>query len=152
MDGDRDQLVHLLQAYAAEALRLSQVFADRHGLHSTDLAALLAVMQADRSGEPLTPGLLGRQLGLSSGATTAVVDRLERADHVRRSRDARDRRRVTLHHGAAAEQVGSAFFGPLGERMDEMLGGYDAAELAAARRFLGDATEMVRAYRESVSP
>jgi len=152
VDGDRDALVHLLQAYAAEAMRLSQVFADRHGLHSTDLTALLAVMQADRSGEPLTPGRLGRYLGLSSGATTAVVDRLERADHVRRARDARDRRRVTLHHGSAAEQVGSSFFGPLGARMDAVLAGYDTAELAAARRFLGDATEMVRAYRESVAP
>lgn len=152
VDGDRDELVRLLQAYSGEAERLSHVFAVRHDMHATDLAALLAVMQADRAGEPLTPGRLGRHLGLSSGATTAVVDRLERADHVRRARDERDRRRVTLHYGSAAEQVGSAFFGPLGARMDELLSGYDAAELAAARRFLGDATAMVRAYREAVSP
>ncbi len=151
VDGDRDELVRLLQEYAGEAGRLSQVFADRHDMHVTDLYALLAVMQADRAGHPLTPGRLGAHLGLSSGATTAVVDRLERAEHVRRTRDDRDRRRVTLRYGNAADRVGAAFFGPLGARMDTMLDGYDSAELAAARRFLGDATAMMRAYRTEVT-
>jgi DNA-binding MarR family transcriptional regulator len=151
VDADRDELVRLLQEYAVEAERLSQVFADRHDMHVTDLSALIAVMQADRAGEPLTPGRLGRRLGLSSGATTAVIDRLERADHVRRARDDHDRRKVTLHFGSAADQVASAFFGPLGARMDAMLSGYSAAELAAARRFLADASAMVRDYRESVT-
>jgi DNA-binding MarR family transcriptional regulator len=148
---DRDELVRLLQDYALEAERLSQVFAERHDMHVTDLSALLAVMQADRAGEPLTPGRLGRRLGLSSGATTAVIDRLERADHVRRARDDRDRRRVTLHYGSAADQVATAFFGPLGARMDALLDGYDAAELNAARRFLADASALVREYRGTVS-
>lgn len=151
MDVERDELVRLLQDYAVQAERLSQAFADRHGMHVTDLSALLAVMQADRAGEPLTPGRLGRRLGLSSGATTAVIDRLERADHVRRARDDRDRRKVTLHYGSAADQVASAFFGPLGARMEALLDGYSAAELAGARRFLTDATAMVRGYRETVS-
>ena len=80
--GVRDELVRLLRAYAAEAERLGQVFAERNGMHPTDLQALLAVMQAEAAGAPLTPGRLGEHLGLSSGATTAVVDRLERAEHV----------------------------------------------------------------------
>ncbi len=54
-------------------------------MHPTDLNALLAVMRAERAGAPLTPGRLGQHLGLSSGATTAVIDRLERAGHVQRS-------------------------------------------------------------------
>jgi DNA-binding MarR family transcriptional regulator len=146
----RDELVRLLQLYAAEADRLGHVFAERHGLHSTDLAALIAVMQADRSGLPLTPGRLGEHLGLSSGATTAVIDRLERADHVRRSRDDRDRRRVTLRYGDAAAHVGAAFFGPLGLRMDEMLAGYTEEELAVVRRFLAESTAMLQRHRRDV--
>jgi DNA-binding MarR family transcriptional regulator len=151
MTGVRDDLVRLLQSYAAEAERLSGVFAERQRMHSTDLHALLAVMQADQAGDPLTPGRLGRHLGLSSGATTAVIDRLERADHVRRARDDRDRRRVTLHYGAAAQAVGRAFFGPLGQRMDAMLAGYDAAELDAVRRFLAETVEVVRDHRAEVT-
>lgn len=151
MNDHRDELVRLLQAYAGEAERLSQVFADRHGMHVTDLYALLAVMQADRAGRPLTPGRLGAHLGLSSGATTALIDRLERADHVRRTRDDSDRRRVTLRFGQAADRVGVAFFGPLGAKMDELLDGYEPAELAAARRFLTEAIAMMRTYRDEVT-
>ena len=149
--GVRDELVQLLQEYAGEAERLGQVFADRHHMHPTDLHALLAVMRADQAGVPLTPGRLGEHLGLSSGATTAVIDRLERAEHVRRSRDDRDRRRVTLHYGDAASALGRAFFGPLGARMDEMLAGYDTRELDAVRRFLGETNEMMRQHRRDVT-
>lgn len=150
MDEEREQLVQLLQSYATEAERLGQVFAEQHDLHPTDLHALLAVMHADRAGEPLTPGRLGQQLGLSSGATTALVDRLERVGHVRRVRDDRDRRRVALRYGEAAATVAAAFFGPLGRRMDEVLADYSPAELAAARRFLVDTIAMVRAHQDAV--
>lgn len=147
----RNELVGLLQEYAGEAERLNQVFADRHHMHPTDLYALLAVMRADQAGVPLTPGRLGEHLGLSSGATTAVIDRLERAEHVCRSRDDRDRRRVTLHYGDVASALGRAFFGPLGARMDEMLAGYDTRELDAVRRFLGETNEMMRRHRRDVT-
>lgn len=145
--GVRNELVRLLQEYAVEAERLGQAFAERNGLHPTDLSALLAVMQADTAGAPLTPGRLGRHLGLSSGATTAVIDRLERAEHVRRARDTADRRRVTLHYGDAAKALGAAFFGPLGAKMDAMLEGFASGELAAVCRFLGETNAMMREHR-----
>jgi DNA-binding MarR family transcriptional regulator len=147
----RDELVRLLRAHAVEAERLGQVFAERNGMHPTDLQALLAVMQADAAGVPLTPGRLGEHLGLSSGATTAVVDRLERAEHVRRERDDRDRRRITLHYGAAAAAVGGAFFGPLGARIEHVLAGFTPDELAVVRRFLEQTNAVMRAHREAVT-
>jgi DNA-binding MarR family transcriptional regulator len=147
----RDELVRLLRAYAVEAERLGQVFAERNGMHPTDLQALLAVMQAEAAGAPLTPGRLGEHLGLSSGATTAVVDRLERADHVRRERDDRDRRRITLHYGAAAAAVGGAFFGPLGDRVEHVLAGFTPDELLTVRRFLEQTNAVMRAHREEVT-
>ena len=151
MDVVRDQLVRLLQDYAVEAQRLGQAFAELHGMHPTDLHALLAVMQADHAGASLTPGRLGAHLGLSSGATTAVIDRLERAEHVHRSRDGRDRRRVTLRHADPAATLGQAFFGPLTSRIDAMLTGYTEAELAAVQRFLGETNVVMRAHREAVT-
>jgi len=150
-DRMRDELVRLLQAHAGEADRLGQVFAERHSMHSTDLYALLAVMQADVSGAPLTPGRLGEHLGLSSGATTAVIDRLERAEHVHRTRDGRDRRRVTLHYSDAASQLGREFFGPFGAKMGEMLARYSLAELETVHRFLSETNAMTREYRHEVT-
>jgi DNA-binding MarR family transcriptional regulator len=149
--GLRDELVRLLQSYAAEAERLGQVFAERNGMHPTDLHALLAIMQADAAGAPLTPGRLGEHLGLSSGATTAVVDRLERAEHVNRVRDDRDRRRITLHYCTAAAAVGRAFFGPLATKIDRVLAGFDAAELTAVRRFLELTNAVMREHRAEVT-
>src|SRR3954451_17744513 len=105
--------MRLLQRYVVEAVRLGRVFAERHDLHPTDWSALLAVAQGDRVGTPLTPGELGARLGMSSGATTAVLDRLERVGHVRRVRDERDRRRLTLPRGENAQALFTAFFEPL---------------------------------------
>jgi len=146
----RDALVRLLQDYATESSRLAQAFSEQQGLHTTDLYALIAVLGAEARGEPLTAGRLGERLGLSSGATTALVDRLERQRHVRRDRDDRDRRRVVLRYGDGAAAVGRAFFGPLGARMDGLLADYSAEELAAVVRFLDGVTRLVSDRRREV--
>ena len=52
----RAELLRLLQRYVVEAVRLGRAFAVRHHMHPTDWSALLAVIQGDRVGRPLTPG------------------------------------------------------------------------------------------------
>jgi len=143
----RAELVRLLQRYVVEAVRLGRVFAEKHHLHPTDWAALLAVIQGDRAGRPLTPGELGQCLGISSGATTAVLDRLERAGHVRRVRDDRDRRRLTLHRAESATALLRTFSEPLDEAMDAIVVGYSGGELAVVQRFLDDAIGQVAEHR-----
>ena len=143
----RPELVRLLQRYVVEAVQLGRAFAERHGMHPTDWAALLAVVHGDRAGSPLTPGDLGERLGISSGATTAVVDRLERAGHVLRVRDDRDRRRLTLHRADSATALLSAFCEPLDAAMDEIVVAYSVGELAVVQRFLGDAIGQVCEHR-----
>ena len=143
----RAELVRLLQRYVVEAVRLGRVFAEKHHMHPTDWAALLAVIQGDRAGRPLTPGELGQCLGISSGATTAVLDRLERAGHVRRVRDDRDRRRLTLHRAESATALLRTFSEPLDEAMDAIVVGYSGGELAVVQRFLDDAIGQVSEHR-----
>jgi len=63
------------------------------GIGVTELSALTTVSDAPG----MTPGDLGRDLVLTSGAVTAVVDRLERADLVYRAADPEDRRVRRLH-------------------------------------------------------
>ncbi|MHC1562798.1 MarR family transcriptional regulator [Actinomycetospora sp. C-140] len=148
---DRAHLVELLQAYADESGRLGQAFAAGHGLHRTDAQALLAVLRAERDGDALTPGRLGAEVGLSSGATTAAVDRLERLGHLHRVRDDVDRRRVTLHHDAAGADVGRAWFGPLAARLDAVLADYTPDELAVIDRFLTEVVASVAEHRAQMS-
>jgi hypothetical protein len=49
-------------------------------LHSTDVRALIHLLDAARAGRNATPGWLGSQLGLNSASVTALVDRLEDAE------------------------------------------------------------------------
>ena len=46
----------------------------------------------------MTAGRLASRLGLSTGATTRPIDRMERSGYVGRTRDATDRRRVLVEH------------------------------------------------------
>ncbi|MEU6259756.1 helix-turn-helix domain-containing protein [Streptomyces sp. NPDC047043] len=130
------EVVHLLRAVTVELGLHSARFANRNGMHPTDVRALIALMDASRAGEEMTAGRLGAVLGLNSAGTTALVDRLERAGHVRRVRGEADRRRVVIEVDEKAVELGWAFFGPLIGRSVELLRGYDERELAAIKGFL----------------
>ena len=67
--------------------------AEQMGLSGTDHKCLDLAMRAD---EPITAGRLAELSGLSTGAVTGVIDRLERRGFVRRVRDPYDRRKVLI--------------------------------------------------------
>lgn len=146
----RAEIVELLRSYSLESHRLAEVFAELHGVHHTDLRALVAVLHAEQRGTPLTPGELGAAVGLSSGATTAVIDRLERTGHLRRLRDDPDRRRVHLRYDPAGLALAQDFFRPVGERSNAVMDQFSDAELAAVARFLRAMNDMLAHHREEL--
>lgn len=111
------ELTNAVRRSQSATARFDQAVADAAGLNRTDMACLDVLT---REG-PQTAGELAQQTGLSTGAMTAALDRLERAGYARRARDAGDRRRVIvepttavqrLHayyaeHSAYAEQLGT---------------------------------------------
>lgn len=149
-DGLREEIVNLLRSYSIEAQQVGHTFAQRHGLHPTDLQALIAVMHAEGRGDPLTPGRLGEAIGLSSGATTAAIDRLERAGHLRRTRESTDRRVVHLRYGEPGMMLALGFFGPLGKRTDKVMAEFSDAELALVQRFLSGMNEALADHHTEV--
>src|SRR5690348_15675562 len=88
-----NDLISALRTMSDRDVVLSQAMADRLGVHLTDLKALSFLRWQK---EPVTAGKLAEQTGLTSGAVTAVVDRLERAGFVRRAKHPTDRRVVVL--------------------------------------------------------
>ncbi|MFF5370483.1 MarR family winged helix-turn-helix transcriptional regulator [Streptomyces sp. NPDC013187] len=134
-------LVHLLRAVTVEFDLLGAEFAARHGLHPTDVRALIHLLDAARAGKRATPGWLGEQLRLNSAGTTALVDRLERLGLVQRSRDTADRRRVLLEVEEKAMELGWAFFGPVIGEVMVAAEGFEAGELETVRRFLTSVLE-----------
>jgi DNA-binding MarR family transcriptional regulator len=89
----------------------ARAIADRAGLNATDFECLDVL---DWTG-PITAGELARRVGITSGAVTGVIDRLEREGWVRRASDPTDRRRVIV------EPLSAGPDGPNPERYAEML-------------------------------
>ncbi|MGK8507558.1 MarR family transcriptional regulator [Nocardia asiatica] len=100
-----------LRKQATQTVVFHSAVAGRLGITVTDLSALNLLSMLG----PLTPGQLADRLGITrGGAITTVVDRLERAGYVRRSRDAQDRRRVRVELVAVRAEVAVApLFGEL---------------------------------------
>lgn len=139
-----------LRGYAVDAQHIGNAFAGLHGLGGTDLQALIAVMDAEGRGEPLTPGRLGEHLNLSSGSITALLDRLERAGHIRRDRDTADRRKVFLRYGEPGARLAVEFFGPLGRRTDQVTDRFTDDELEVVLRFLRTMADSMREHRDDI--
>lgn len=140
----REELIDLVTAYSIQIIKAFPAAAAALHLHPTDLRALNALwIQHD----PPTSGELGAALGLSSGAVTGLVDRLERAGHVEREIDPADRRRVRLRVTEEAGKAAQAYWSPLADRLLARVADFDEAELDAVLRFLRAAVEETRAHR-----
>ncbi|RBY77711.1 MarR family transcriptional regulator [Geodermatophilus sp. TF02-6] len=140
---ERSEIALLLRRLTVELDAVGERFAGIHGLGRTDVRALVAIMDAARCGRALTAGALGAAVELSSASVTALVDRLERAGHVRRVRDATDRRRVVLEMTESAQSAGAEFFGRLQRDLVAAMGEFPDEELAVVRRFLEQMTDAI---------
>lgn len=139
-NADLPETVDLLRSMTEAFYALGQDFATQYGLHPTDVQALIHLIGADDSGTPATPGNIGEALGLASGSVTGLIDRLERAGHVCRTRDSHDRRRVIVVPSAAMLRAGRDYWGGADKRVAETLGRYEPAEITTIKRFLTEMT------------
>lgn len=134
----RERLMDGLTSYNERYTDFSRRFAVWLGLHSTDAAALLEIFSAEQRGAPLSPARLSGHILLSSGATTALLNRLEGAGHIVRTREHADRRVVTLHGSVHIRERADEFFGPLAERIEAMISRYPPELLQQFESFLAE--------------
>jgi DNA-binding MarR family transcriptional regulator len=134
----------LFVAFDREARRMGSMatlhnhaVASAVGLHPTDHECLDLL---DWAG-PLAAGDIATHLGLSTGAVTALVDRLERGGWVRRERDAADRRRVIVHLAGERTDELAPIYAPLAEAINRYRDSLDARDLRAVVEFLEQANE-----------
>lgn len=90
---------------------------------------------------PITAGRLAEHVGLTSGAITGVIDRLEKAGFVRRAPDRDDRRKVIVHLLRDRDLDLGQAFDALARAVDELTGRYSDADLAVIVDFLQGANE-----------
>jgi DNA-binding MarR family transcriptional regulator len=143
-------LVRLLQEFSLEANRYVDSAGGRNDMHRTDLSALSVIMQHAARNEIVTPGVLRKELHLSSPATTALIDRLYNSGHVVRERQGTDRRQVQLRMTPKAYRDGAAMFRPLAIHMAAAMAEFTPEELDIATRFMSSMIEAtVRAGQEA---
>jgi DNA-binding MarR family transcriptional regulator len=103
--------------------------AERMGLSQGDHKALDLVYDAEQKNALMTAGQLAEATGLTTGAITGLVDRLEKAKLVRRTPDPQDRRKVVLAPTHARDDELSALLAPIGKRAIALAERYTDAEL-----------------------
>lgn len=117
-----------------------EAVAARRGLTATENKALDVLTRRG----PITSGELARELGLTPGAVTGLVDRLARAGYARRVTDANDRRKALVVVDAdRLEAELRPVFAPMREAMTKLAGGYTPEQLATIDHFVTNATAIL---------
>ncbi|WP_413600310.1 MarR family winged helix-turn-helix transcriptional regulator [Curtobacterium sp. Curtsp57] len=149
-------VMQALRDWAVAFTELNQQMAVWLDLPTNDAHALGQVLWAASAGEPLSPARLGQLIGMTSGSVTVLLDRLEGAGLIIRSREHTDRRRVTLRPTAAAEDRARAFAERSSEEIATVLRGTAADDLRQVTTFLhaitGAATTAAGRLRETPAP
>src|SRR5882724_7211869 len=132
------ELENAMRKSSAQVTIFSQTVADRAGISNSDMECVDFLNVEGR----MTAGRLAELTGLTSGAITGVVDRMEKAGLVRRERDASDRRKVFIAPTAERVMEIGRFYEPLQRAMAGLVDTYTDAEVKLLLRF---ATESYQA-------
>lgn len=133
-------VMHRLRDWVIDFGELNQHLAAWMRLPGADANALGQIIWAAETDAPLSPAQLSRQIGMTTGATTILLNRLEAAGHLHRTRESTDRRRVTLRPTPDARDRARRFLGLAGAEIANVLHTTPPAELRTVARFLARMT------------
>jgi DNA-binding MarR family transcriptional regulator len=142
------QLRSEIVGYFGAASDFDERVAQKFKLSRTDMRCLDIL---GRLG-PMTAGHLSDESGLSTGAVTFLLDRLESAGMVRRRRDTDDRRRVWVELMPAAQKRLQHAQAPIVEEMRQVAQRFKAEELAIVRDFMREAKEVFERQISGAAP
>jgi len=112
--------------------QMDEAFAALLGVNRTDMRCLDI---AHRRGQ-VTAGDLAREAGLTSGAVTALLDRMERAGYLRRQPDPLDRRKVQVVPTEQIVKLADAIYGQIGKVGQDRQSGMPPAQMQVITQYL----------------
>jgi len=127
-----------LRKVGAQSVLMSDAIAKLVGANPTDLECLDLLLLSGAT----TPGKLAAHTGLTTGATTAVIDRLERAGFARRLRNTEDRRSVLVEALPDRLKQIEALYQPLAAAVARLNEEYGDRELAVIVDYLSRAVSL----------
>lgn len=123
----------------AQSVLASDIIAGVFGLHKTDLESLDLIYLR---GGGCSAGELSKATGLTSGSTTALIDRLVEAGYVVREGDPNDRRRQIVRIQAEAIEPIKAVYAPMQVQMFKLWSSYSARDLEVIADFISRSTQL----------
>lgn len=136
-----EELSHALRDQSTQTIIFHQTLAEHLGLNATDHKCLEII---SRTG-PITAGRLAELTGLTTGAVTGVIDRLEKVGFVQRGKDPNDRRRVIIEPLLEKAKVEfEPLFSSFRERMNKLCSCYNHDELRIVLDFVLQSMEILR--------
>ncbi|TDD77819.1 MarR family transcriptional regulator [Actinomadura darangshiensis] len=126
---------------------LHHATASKAGMNVTDAQCVNALTLDG----PQTPGQLAQLMGITTGgAVTAVIDRLERAGYVRRTRDPDDRRRVIVELVEENVAQFGRYFEPIARAFGDHLATYTDDQVAVLLDWIRHNNEVMPAVIEEI--
>ena len=135
-----EELLYEIRANQRATDAVDEAAAQAIGVNRTDAKCIDILDQHGR----MSAGELAHQSGLTTGAVTAVIDRLERVGYVRRVADPADRRRVLVELTSRLRRMIEELMGPLGDAGFPLVDRYSDEQLELLIEF----TRMGRELQE----
>ena len=111
--------------YGVNLTQFRNAMSEWAGLNVTDMECLRLLFQKGIA----TPSELARYTGLTSGATTAMLDRLEKAGLIERRPNPNDRRGTLIAPAQSSTQKAASWFESARKSQDELMSSYSETEM-----------------------
>lgn len=138
-----ESLSMAMREMSSLSILISQVIAEKAGMNSTDMESgdLLNIYG------PMTAGKLAELTGLTTGAVTGLIDRLEKANFAKRVPDPNDRRKVLVQPVPDRIPELMQYFEPLKDGVEAVLSQYPIEDLV---KFLELCQKLISVSRTSL--
>jgi len=131
------EVLEHIRGYAAADTAMQRRSEKAMGLNENDISALRYLLRADERGTTVGPRELAEYLGIQSSSITVLLDRLEKAGHIRRVPSPFDRRALIIVPTPPTDQVQRAILGDVREELVEVASSLSAEDAETVVAFLG---------------
>ncbi|CAN7570538.1 MULTISPECIES: MarR family winged helix-turn-helix transcriptional regulator [unclassified Devosia] len=143
----QDRIEPLMRELTDEMSRGYRAFSAAAGINMSDMMAIRFVR--DQEGQA-TPTALGRYLGMTSGATAILINRLEKDAYVLREQHPNDRRATLLRVGPGAEDMALPLSRSAQRLRETVMAGYSRSDIEVIERFLSDIVAALKLRNEGL--
>ncbi len=136
---EKKQLFQAMRMLSTQQIMLHQSVADTLNLNITDYKCWDLIARLGS----MTAGKLAEQTGLTTGAITGVIDRLEKAGYVKRTDNPNDRRSVIIELSRSQEDIRRKVFLSLEQKIEKAASSYTDEELSLFVEFIKKEVEIL---------